>query len=511
MVIVLLAFSFSAASALPDAWTVLAGDNAVPGAVPGHSVLHSSVATAQECQASCEANSTCLQFTWNKVLAPHHCFWGFDATWAPVHNAHVVSGCLSSGERASAGCPPPPAPTPPTPPTPPPLQPSWVGPIPDPAVNASAGMPLVPRASHATVYNATLPDGKTANPFGTYNHGPILTHFDGLFWMSWYNSPVDESTNMRSVYATSADGAAWSAPQVLFPNLTHNGEENGPWTIINGRLYTQSGDQDAGKHIESIVGMMRRVTRGGGLGEPFWLNETVPSCCASFGFKTYLQMDETTRADAAQFLASAVRTLVGVPNEMAYNERSLYLLPGTRTLVVLLRGAAPKSLTSATCHLPPLAGGAAPEYETGLSCRPGVGDVFYNLVEMARPNGTLHAEPRTCNWTTPVVSSVPDSHSRTCAAAFPASGDIYLVGNQVVKGRDPVTLAVAKDGLIFDQHWAVRAGAPPVKYPGHAKGPGFQYPGACVVGGDEMFVSYSLGKEDIGLTRFPLSAIGQKA
>ena len=110
----------------------------------------------------------------------------------------------------------------------------------------------------------------------------------------------------------------------------------------------------------------------------------------------------------------------------------------------------------------------------------------------------------------PVVSSVPDSHSRTCAAAFPASGDIYLVGNQVAKGRDPVTLAVAKDGLVFDQHWAVRAGAPPVKYPGHAKGPGFQYPGACVVG-DEMFVSYSLGKEDIGLTRFPLSAIGQKA
>ena len=205
-----------------------------------------------------------------------------------------------------------------------------------------------------------------------------------------------------------------------------------------------------------------------------------------------------------------MRTLVGVPDEMAYNERSLYLLPHTRTLVVLLRGGGPHFLTSATCELPPLAGGCAKDYETGSSCRPGVGDVFFNLVELAKPDDKRkHGEPRTCNWTTPVVSTVFDSHSRTCAAALP-SGAIYLVGNQITKGRDPVTLAVARDGLTFDQHWAVRASAPPVRYPGHAKGKGFQYPGATVVG-DEMFVSYSVGKEDIGVTRFPLAAIGQES
>ena len=81
------------------------------------------------------------------------------------------------------------------------------------------------------------------NPFGTYNHGPMITSFGGLKLVSWYNAPRDETTYKRSVFATSKDGKVWSQPGVLFPNFTHNGEENGPWTILNGRLYSQSGTQ----------------------------------------------------------------------------------------------------------------------------------------------------------------------------------------------------------------------------------------------------------------------------
>merc|ERR1712232_16024 len=83
---------------------------------------------------------------------------------------------------------------------------------------------------------------------------------------------------------------------------------------------------------------------------------------------------------------------------------------------------------------------------------------------------------------------------------------VYLVGAQNPSGRDPVTLAVAADGLHFDHHWAVRYGAPPVRYPGHAKGRGFQYPGAMVLNG-QMFVTYSIGKEDIAVSIFPMKAL----
>ena len=92
-------------------------------------------------------------------------------------------------------------------------------------------------------------------------------------------------------------------------------------------------------------------------------------------------------------------------------------------------------------------------------------------------------------------------HLYTCIA--------YMIhAYQHIQGRDPVTLSLTKDGLVWDTHFAVRYGAPPVRYPGRAKGVGFQYPGALIdVEKQQMIVSYSIGKEDIGITRFPLGVL----
>ena len=83
--------------------------------------------------------------------------------------------------------------------------------------------------------------------------------------------------------------------------------------------------------------------------------------------------------------------------------------------------------------------------------------------------------------------------------------------NQIDKGRDPVTLSLSADGVAWDRHWAVRydgrglpisQGGSCPNYKGAAKGCGYQYPGALVdTERGEMVVSYSVGKEDIALTR----------
>ena len=91
--------------------------------------------------------------------------------------------------------------------------PSWSGAVPDPNINASAGLPLIDGVVHRIVYNATLSDGSGANPFGTYNHGPIMIAHEGVYYMSWYNSPRDEDLYKRSVFSTSTDGGiSWSEP-----------------------------------------------------------------------------------------------------------------------------------------------------------------------------------------------------------------------------------------------------------------------------------------------------------
>ena len=98
--------------------------------------------------------------------------------------------------------------------------------------------------------------------------------------------------------------------------------------------------------------------------------------------------------------------------------------------------------------------------ETLFSCRSGVGDAFMNLVELVKDFGPT-SDPRVCNWSDPILSTLPDSGSRTCASTFPAGsqsglgGSVYLVGNQIDRGRDPVTLNLAKDGVHFDTHFAV--------------------------------------------------------
>ena len=141
-----------------------------------------------------------------------------------------------------------------------------------------------------------------------------------------------------------------------------------------------------------------------------------------------------------------------------------------------------------------------------------------NLVELLElPASAINMtkpmyEPRVCDFTDPVYVSIPDSHSRTCASVLPGGGvdgksdGIYLVGNQIAEGRDPVTIAVARDGLHFDEHWAVNFGAPEIRFPGQAKCKGFQYPGAMIYE-NTFYVSYSIGKEDIGFSKFPIESI----
>jgi hypothetical protein len=73
-----------------------------------------------------------------------------------------------------------------------------------------------------------------------------------------------------------------------------------------------------------------------------------------------------------------------------------------------------------------------------------------------------------------------------------------------------------------NRHWVVRTAQAPYgdpeilkcRWPGHQHGndgcrPGFQYPSAMwIASTGEMMVAYSINKEDIAVTKFPLSLLG---
>jgi len=113
------------------------------------------------------------------------------------------------------------------------------------------------------------------------------------------------------------------------------------------------------------------------------------------------------------------------------------------------------------------------------------------------------------SWSKLVKTSIPDSPACTAAIRM-SDGRIAMVGNPHDNSvqRDPLYLAIFEDlSKARIRLYAVRQGlsATPT-YAGTFKSGGAAYPGICEYDG-HLYISYSMQKETIGLTRVSISAI----
>mmetsp|Transcript_6611 Transcript_6611/g.14553 ORF Transcript_6611/g.14553 Transcript_6611/m.14553 type:complete len:344 (-) Transcript_6611:38-1069(-) len=292
------------------------------------------------------------------------------------------------------------------------------------------------------------------------------------------------------------------------------------------------------EHTGPEIPLARRIYSQTSFGDVFWVADEAPEGYEHFGFRTMRNVSSLEASDVGSVWAKYVNT---TPTSDAgrSNERSIYSLPSDwRQLVLLLRSSeSPDLLLASRCTLQ--GGMVSPPPVSSLSslpCRPGTGIIQAGLpttgdtndtqrrerrervwgesaVSDAREREVMAATPSTlhCDWTAPNFTSIPDSHTRTCTSALP-DGRIYLVGSQLPKAgdRDPLTLALSPDGLAFDKVVAVRANAPPRRYPGKAKGPGFQYPSAVwfkqeKTNSTKILFTYSVNKEDIEVSILDVS------
>src|SRR5690606_34135233 len=118
------------------------------------------------------------------------------------------------------------------------------------------------------------------------------------------------------------------------------------------------------------------------------------------------------------------------------------------------------------------------------------------------------------SWAVPYPTDIPDSPNRTEAVVLD-DGRVLLIGSQIAEldsgeylPRDPLTLAVSDDGYQFDRVFALRHGAPrEYRFDGiGGRTLGFAY-NSSVVRDGWLYTLYSIGKEDIAVTRLPLSAL----
>lgn len=128
------------------------------------------------------------------------------------------------------------------------------------------------------------------------------------------------------------------------------------------------------------------------------------------------------------------------------------------------------------------------------------------LFRTKNENDRLYAATSSDNgasWTQPIETNFPDSTARFSAGNLP-DGSAFVISNpgpHLV--RIPLTIALSKDGVLFDRAFVIRGEPTEPRWEGLYKLRGWQYPSA-LVWNQHLYVAYSINKEDIGVTRIAL-------
>lgn len=125
-------------------------------------------------------------------------------------------------------------------------------------------------------------------------------------------------------------------------------------------------------------------------------------------------------------------------------------------------------------------------------------------------SGTLYASTSRdegASWSAPIRTNFPDSMARFSTGVLP-DGRVWILNNPGPRrmNRQLLTLSLSDDGRVFDRAWLLRSEPTAMRFPGEAKGNGWQYPCARVWK-NRLWISYSINKEDVAISNIPLARL----
>ena len=369
-----------------------------------------------------------------------------------------------------------------------PVVPMWNAQMATDDLRNGAGFPILTEAEHTAVWEPATKDD------GAYNHYACLIHHKGKFYAMWGNHPLGEDApGQRVLYATSEAWGEWSDPQELFPapGPVLPRSERGihlkadRWAVIDDELYAITYVHGAG-----VYPIARTISENGELGEPF-LVESLP---ANGALPIYMQGLD----------ASVTAPPIGVRLYNWYRENDHISWWAAASWGVQRKSVEGQSLIESFIYRAKDGGLVLMLRDWGHNNNP----VHNNRLYVSFNDGTG-------GWSTPYPTDIPDSPSRAQAITLD-DGTVLLIGNQNVNrfdqalylDRDPMTISVSKDGYTFDRVYTLRTDSPTGnRFSGiGGRNPGYAYSSSIVLDG-WLYTLYSIGKEDMGITRVPLSAL----
>lgn len=341
----------------------------------------------------------------------------------------------------------------------------------------------------------TLPGTETITVFrpgegdNTFNHGAVIAEFQGRLFVQWQTSQKDEdSADTHVVYSSSPDGGKWSEPAILARPGPGTMMTSGGWWLHDGQLiayinvWPRAGDIGQGGHT-----MFVSSADGETWSEPSPVTDAEGRPVAGI-----FEQDPRSLSDGR--IISAFHLQPGLIVAPFYTDDPSGTGGWTRGRMQNL----------------PHEGDVSREIEPSWFERPG-GDIVMIFRDQAESFRKLAAASRDRgeSWTQPVLTNIPDARTKQSAGNLP-DGSVFMAGNPVdSRSRHPLVIILSRDAELFDAAWLLRPGGsalPPLRYPGQYKRPGYSYPKSAVIG-SWLYVAYATNKEDIELTRVPLTAI----
>jgi hypothetical protein len=329
-----------------------------------------------------------------------------------------------------------------------------------------------------------------------FSNGVVLMPFKGRLYAQWQSSARDEdSPDTWVAYSVSEDSEIWRPPVAL----AHAGER--------GMMRSSGGWWTDGETLVAYVNVWPDGFQSG-----------------AGGYAEYrLSRDGETWSEPRRVMGADGHPVEGVI------EQDPHLIEGRLMTGFHMRPGMiarpfytddPLGLSGWTegrmQNLPRDASGAAAEHEKRLSreIEPSLfqrGDcavMVFRDEELSFRQLASESCDRGVAWTTPVLTDMPDARAKQSAGNLP-DGTAYLVNApNTDRPRMPLAVTLSDDGRVFDRSFLLRGTGDlqPLRYEGQYKRPGYHYPKSIVWNG-ALYVGYATNKEDVQVTRVPLTAL----
>lgn len=350
--------------------------------------------------------------------------------------------------------------------------------------NADGGLRWAIGTHNIQVYRANRTSPEHVDRLDhTYLHAPDIAWWNNRFHLAYLSGPVNEhQAPAPTSYTSSEDGTLWSAPTTLFPSyelpdasmtITHQrmvfyvSPEN---RLLATAFYGEAPSPNDGTGIGRAV---REIHKDGSFGSIYWIRinkHKGADASKSKKFPLYSESDDSGFITACDALLND-KLMTAQWWEEERSEDGFYRVKG-------------KALSFFTRPDGKVAG------------------IWKDAQASITDDGGE-------TWTrTGFAPNLPVNSSKYWIER--TSDDRYaLVFNPTTRLRHPLAVSVSEDGQHFDKLLAVHGELPDQRFPGLYKNMGPQYVRGIAEGNGDvpdgnLWVSYSVNKEDIWISKVPV-------